>query len=177
MESTMQQRSTFVTVVGWIFIVLSALGLLQSLLFMFLPFDKLMAGVPQPAGQPTPDPAMMASFMRGLMFFFFVVESWVLLSSIGLVLRKGWARISFIVICAIGACFSSLYLLFGLLLRGMPMGNVPNATPAMEQFMHSMMTLMAVMGGLFAALFIFIIYKLSTQKVIQEFLPEAKPQG
>jgi hypothetical protein len=171
----MQQRSTFVSVVGWIFIVLSGLGMLQCLMFMFLPMDKFMAAaqLQAPAGQPVPDPAVMASFMHTMVFIFFVVEAWVLLSSIGLVMRKGWARISFIVICSISAFFSVIYVLVGLLGRSVQMDKVPNATPAMADFMHSMMTIMAVMGAVFAALFIFIIYKLCTQKIAQEFLPQS----
>lgn len=173
----MQERSTFVTVVGWIFIVLSAIGLLQSLMFMFLPMDKMLAQAQQvQPGQPAADPAFMASFMRGMFFFFFVVEAWVLLSSIGLVMRKGWARISFIVVCAIGAFFSVIYVLIGLLGRSLPMNQIPDSTPAMADFTHSIMTVLAVMGAVFAALFIFTIYKLSTQKVTQEFLPQPKPE-
>src|ERR1700739_523772 len=110
----MQERSTFVTVVGWIFIVLAALGMLQSLMFLFLPMDKFMASmqtVQAQQGGPAPDPAFMASFMRGMFFFFFILEAWVLLSSIGLVLRKGWARISFIIICSISTFFSAIYVL------------------------------------------------------------------
>lgn len=172
----MQQRSTFVSVVGWIFIVLSAIGLLQSLFFMFTPMDKLFAQAQQAqAGQPAPDPAMMASVMRGMVFFFFVTEVWVLLSSIGLVMRKGWARISFIVVCAMGTFFSLIYVLIGLLGRSVPMDKAPNVTPAMADFTRSIMTVLAVIGVVFTALFIFIIYKLSTQKVIQEFLPQPKP--
>ena len=172
----MQERSIFVTVVGWIFIVLSAIGVLQGLLFLFIPFDKIMAQaqLQAPAGRPAADPALMTSIMHGMIFFFLVVELWVLLSSIGLVLRKAWARISFIIICSIGVFFSSLYVLLGLLGRNMPMNQAANAPPGMADFMHGMMTVMAVMGAIFAVLFIFIIYKLNTGKVVEEFRPQPK---
>jgi hypothetical protein len=173
------QRSTFVTVVAWIFIVLSGLGTLYCLMFMFTPSDKLMAQFQQqqaavPAGSPALDPAMMVSIMRGMFFFFFVVELWVLLSSIGLVLRKGWARISFIVILVLGILFSLLYVIIGLAGRSMPMDQVPGANAQMGGFMHAIMGAMAVMGAVFAVLFAFIIYKLNTEKVKQEFLPKPK---
>jgi hypothetical protein len=173
----MQERSTFVTVVGWIFIVLSALGTLYCLMFMFTPTDKLMAQFQQqqaamPAGSPAVDPQMMVSMMRGIFFFFFVVQTWVLLSSIGLVLRKGWARISFIVVMAFGIFFGLLYVLIGLAARNAPMGQVPGGGPEMAGFMHAIMGAMAVMGAVFAALFTFIIYKLNTAKIKQEFLPK-----
>src|SRR4051812_32780995 len=110
------QRSTFVTVVGWIFIIFSGLFMLYCLMFMFTPTEKLLAQFQQqqalqPAGSPAADPAMMVSIMRGMFFFFFVAELWVLLSSVGLVMRKGWARISFIVVLALGIFFSLLYVL------------------------------------------------------------------
>jgi hypothetical protein len=144
---------------------------------MFLPMDKFLASaqaVQQQQGQPVPDAALMGSVMRGMFFFFFVVEAWVMLSSIGLVLRKGWARISFIVICSISTFFSAIYILIGVLGRSAPLGNVPNATPQVVAMTHSIMTIMAGMGVVFTALFIFIIYKLSTQKIAQEFLPQPK---
>ncbi len=172
----MQERSTFVTVTGWIFIVLSAIGVLQGLLFLFIPFDKMMAQaqLQAPAGRPAPDPALMASIIHGVFFFMLVVQLWVLLSSIGLVLRKGWARISFIIICSIGAFFSSIYVLLGLLGSHMPMNQAANAPPGMADFMHGLMTVMAVMGAIFAVLFLFIIYKLNTAKVAEEFRPQPK---
>jgi hypothetical protein len=176
----MQQRSTFVTVVGWIFIVFSGLFALYCLMFLFTPTDKLLAQFQQqqalaPTGRPAVDPAMMVSMMRGVSLFFFVVELWVLLSSVGLVMRKGWARISFIVVLAIGIFFSLIYVLIGLAGRSIPMDQVPGANPQMAGFMHALMAAMAYIGAAFAAFFIFTIYKLCTEKVKQEFLPQPKP--
>jgi len=175
-----QQRSTFVTVVGWIFIVISGLASLYCLMFLFTPTDKLLAQFQQqqaamPAGSPVVDPQMMLSMMRGMFFFFFVVELWVLLSSIGLVLRKGWARISFIVVLSLGIFLSLIYVLIGVAGRSAPMGQVPGGSPEMAGFMHAMMGAMAVMGAVFAALFAFIIYKLNTAKIKAEFMPAPKP--
>lgn len=175
----MQLRSTFVTVTGWIFIVLSGLFMLQCLLFLFQPTDTLLAQVQQqqamqPAGTPALDPAMMVSMMRGMFFFLFVVELWVLLSSVGLVMRKGWARISFIVILVLGILVSLLYVLIGLAGRNIPMGAMPGTNPQMSGFMHAILGAMAIIGAVFAVLFAFIIYKLNTEKVKQEFLPPPK---
>lgn len=171
----MQQRSTFVTVVGWIFVVLSGLAALQFLLILFTPMDKLLADAQlqaqqmQPAGAPQADSALMASMLHGVFVFMFCVAVWVLLSGLGLVMRKGWARISFIVILAIGIFFNLIYVLIGLAGRGMPMDQVPGANPAMAGMMHSVMGVMAVMGAVFAVLFAFIIYKLTREKIKKEF--------
>jgi hypothetical protein len=51
---------------------------------------------------------------------------------------------------------------------------MPGANPQMAGFMHSLMGFMAVLGAVFAVLFAFIIYKLNTEKVKQEFLPKPK---
>ncbi len=174
------QRSTYVTVVGWLFIVLSGLVAIYCLIFLFSPTDKLLAQFQQqqtlmPAGQPRQDPAMMLSMLRGMCMFFFVVELWVLLSSVGLVMRKGWARISFIVVLSLGIFFSLIYVLIGIVGRSMDMSTMPGANPQMAGFMHSVMAAMAYMGALFAAFFIFTIYKLCTEKVKAEFMPPPKP--
>jgi hypothetical protein len=178
----MQQRSTFVTVTGWIFVVFSGLLALQTLLILFTPMDdKLFADAQrqaqqmQPAGASPLDPTLMATMLHGVFVFMFCVLAWVLLSSIGLVMRKAWARISFIVILAIGIFFSLIYVLIGLAGRGMPMDQVPGANPAMAGMMHSLMGFMAVLGAVFAVLFAFIIYKLTRGKIAQEFQASPKP--
>jgi|SRR6185312_5297869 len=174
----MQQRSTFVTVTGWVFVVLSGLAALQFLMILFTPMDKLLADAQlqaqlmQPAGTPQSDPALMASMLHGVFIFLFCVAAWVLLSGIGLVMRKAWARISFIVILGVGIFFNLIYVLIGLAGRGM--GQVPGANPAMAGMMHSVMGVMAVMGAVFAVLFAFIIYKLTREKIKQEFMPQTK---
>ena len=170
----MQQRSTFVTVVGWIFIVFSGLGVLESLVFMFLPFDKFIPKTPPQPGVPAPDPAMMAAVMHGMGIFMFLVISWVLLSSIGLVMRKNWARISFIVILSIGIFFGLIYVLIGALgAVFMPTTPLPGQPPEMAGMMRGVMTVMAVFGALFAGLYGWIIYMLCREKIRQEF--ESQP--
>ncbi len=176
----MQERSTFVTVVGWIFIVLSGLAALQFLLILFTPMDKLLADAQlqaqqmQPAGAPQTDPTLMASMLHGVFVFMFCVMAWVLLSGVGLVMRKGWARISFIVILGVGVFFNLLYVLIGLAGRGMSMTEVPGANPAMAGMMHSVMGVMAVLGAVFAVLFAFIIYKLTRPVIAKEFVTSPK---
>lgn len=55
-----------------------------------------------------------ASVIHGMMIFGVAISLRVLLSAVGLVRRKGWARISFIVICTVGVIGSLIYLLVGL---------------------------------------------------------------
>jgi len=173
----MQQRSTFVTVVGWIFVALSGLGALQFLVILFTPMDAQLfteAQQMQPAGAPQMDPAAMASMMHSVFIFMFCLAAWVLLSSIGLVMRKGWARISFIVILGIGIFFNLLYVLIGLAGRSMPLDQVAGADPAAGGMVHAIMGAMAVLGAVFAILFAWIIYRLTRPATAKEFEPSHK---
>ncbi|HET7650248.1 MAG TPA: hypothetical protein VFL15_06080 [Gammaproteobacteria bacterium] len=167
-----QQRSIFVTVVAWIFIVFSALALLEFVLFGFIPFSTLFPGQ-IPAGPNQPNPALVASFMRGVMLVFGLITAWVLLSSIGLLRRKNWARISFIVILILGIVSSALSVLIGAL-GAFAVRNLPaNAsTPAdVQAIMPGMMTFMAVMGVVFIGLYSWILVKLLSARIREEFKP------
>ena len=170
----MEQRSTFVTVIGWIFIVFSGLFLLESLMFMFLPFDKMLPHLPPPQGGPAPDPALVSSMMHGMFFVFGALSAWVLLSSIGLVLRKNWARISFMVILVVNLVFCGLYLLLGLLVVAfMPSGGMPGQPPEMAGFARGMVIFAVVFCAIFAGLYGWILYKLGREEIKKEFLPAA----
>lgn len=169
----MEQRSTFVTVVGWVFLVFSGIGLLEGIMFTLLPFDKLTAAMPQQPGAPQVDPALMSHFMRGVGVFMTLVTLWVVLSCIGLIRRKNWARISFMVLMVISIGFCLLYLLFGVLGALMMPAQIPNAQPGMAGFMRSMLVFMTILCGAFAALYGWILYKLNTERIRKEFEPPA----
>ena len=168
----MEQRSTLVTVVGWIFIVLSGLALLECLTFLFSPMDKMFAQLPAQPGQPALDPAMMASFMRGMMTVVFLIFSWVFISSIGLVRRKNWARISYMVMMILGIGWNALYLLGGLLFLAVG-AKLPtqNGGPDMAVFSHVIGIFMIVFGLAFVSLFGWILYMLNTERIRKEFQP------
>jgi hypothetical protein len=102
-----QQRSTFVTVLAWIFIALSGLGTLISILqnimawtvFRSAEFDQAMQASPQV------DTPFVIDFMFSHFYLFFLagllISVFTLASSIGLLKRKNWARLSFIGIMAL----------------------------------------------------------------------------
>jgi len=167
----MEQRSTFVTVVAWIFIVFSSLFLLEAIMFMVMPVEKLSA-LMQPAQALKPGDTLYLTFMHGFFLVFAALSAWVLLSSIGLVLRKGWARISFMVILIFNLFFCALYLIVGVFgLVSMP-GPGPLSEPT--GFARSMMVFMTVGSAVFGGLYGFIFYKLGTAKIKREFLPPPK---
>lgn len=170
----MEQRSTFVTVVAWIFIVFSGFGLLEVLFFSFLPFDKMLAAAPHTPGQP--DPAAIMPFFRAMLVFMAVMVGWVFVSSIGLLQRKNWARISFIVFMSISAFFSGIYVLVGIfaMIFSSKLPVDPKASIDMQPFFSAMMGFMTGMSLAFTALYCWIIYKLNTDKIKQEFMPAPK---
>jgi|GEM_PF-2595045 len=174
----MEQRSTLVTVVGWIFIVLSGLFLLESLMFLFMPMDRMFANLPQQPGQPRMDPALLGAFMHGMGIFFFLVTSWVLISSIGLVRRKSWARISFLVMLGLGIAWNALYLLIGIFMVALG-GHLPQqpGAPDMSVLSHFIGIFMLVWGGGFVALFGWLMYVLNTERIHREFQPAAPASG
>ena len=105
------QRSTFVTVLGWIFAILSGfgtfLGVLYNIVFrvVFLgpEFSEQMSeAIRQLPPNAPPMMAFMAGHFAQIMSVMLVVAVFVLISSIGLLRRWNWARWCFIVIMALG---------------------------------------------------------------------------
>lgn len=167
----MAQRSVFVTVVGCVFIALSGLFLLQALAFLFLPLDKLLP-LTQPIQLFSPGDTLYLSFARGMFLVLGAVSAWVLLSAIGLVMRKNWARVSFLIIASLGLVFSLLYLVMGL--ADLSAGGAAGQTPDLAPLSHALMRAMVVLGAVFAGVYGGVLYKLSNAKIKAEFLPSPK---
>src|SRR5579859_6675328 len=164
----MEQRSTFVTVVGWLFIVFSGLFMLEALVFMFIPFDKMIPKMPPPQGGPAPDPVLFTSIMHGMWLVMAAFAAWILLSSIGLVMRKNWARISFLVFMFISEFFCVIYFLIGLFgAIFMPSAGLPGQPPEMAGIARGMMVFMLILSLVFGGLYGWIIHKLNTESIKQ----------
>ncbi len=104
--STNQQRSIFVTVLAWIFIVFSGFGtaisILQNIMIqtIFRSSEFNQAAQAVPPGVPP-----FAGFMMGHFQLFFIAfllaSAFMLISSIGLLKRRNWARLCFIGLMAL----------------------------------------------------------------------------
>ncbi|MBD8874183.1 hypothetical protein [Rhodanobacter sp. DHB23] len=175
-------RSTFVTVLAWVFIGLAGfatlIALLQNLMLqlLFLPEMQAHPMPPQPPGLPAPTQWMfghMAWFFRG----FLLVSSATLVASIGLLLRHEWARRLFIGLMG----FAIAYQLFGLAWQWWFMGSMDAFTRAAGMpadagaVMHGFMRVAQVFGTLmalvFCVLFGWIIRRLCSAQVRDEFRP------
>lgn len=103
-----QQRSTFVTVLAWIFIALSGFGTIISILQNIMIFTVFRSPEISQAMQapPPPDMPAAAAFMASHIYLFFLafllISGFTLASSIGLLKRWNWARLCFIGIMLLG---------------------------------------------------------------------------
>jgi hypothetical protein len=171
------QRSTFVTLVAWLFIALSGFATLTSLLqnimiqtmFASPRMEQVMAA-PAPPGAP----AFAAFIMHNMALFFaafLVVSAVTLAASIGLLLRKNWARITFMAIMALGIAWSvgGLFLQFGMLSQMRDMIEAPPGAPDMGVFFVAIAVVSVLFALGFSALHAWILYRLRSPAIAAEF--------
>jgi len=173
------QRSTFVTVLAWIFIVLSGFATFVSLMQNVMVFSIFQApeftDAMDKANRAPNAPPFAAFFTRYFFVFFvfiFLMSAATLASSIGLLWRRNWARIVFIVLMAFGIFWN----LVGLAITGAIMWFMPGIPtgihPAAATFawmMGAMMVFNVVIALGFCALFFWIIRRLRSPEIRAEF--------
>jgi hypothetical protein len=187
------RRSTFVTVVAWIFIGLtgfaSLISLLQNMMLqmIFVPLmEQHHANFSQ--GMPPGMPVQVGWMFDHLIWFFrliVLVLLSVLTASIGLLLRKEWARKLFIGLMGLGILYQMIGVFFqwwfaSTMFDHFPMP--PNPKPdaqQMMQFMQSFMVVIRVFSAMMAIgmafLFGWIIKKLTSAPIRREFTPALAP--
>jgi hypothetical protein len=172
-------RSNFVTVTAWIFIGLSTFSTLISVLqnIMITVMFSAQGGFPPPEAQQHMPPlfAFLFSHMRLYFLAFLVVSAATLLASIGLLMRRNWARIAFIGILALGIVWN----IGGLVLQqwlasSMLEINREMRPPAeFEAVMRGMMIAIRIFSALFAiglsVLFGWMIRQLRSTAIAAEF--------
>lgn len=180
MPDSQPPRSTLVTTIAWIFIVLAGfstvMGLMQTLILHFVfPFEEMKAQIAKdPASEHMPPlaRAMFDSF-EWVALVFLSLSAGLFASAIGLLKRQNWARLVFIGLMLLGVVWN----LAGPLLQQTFMAQIPpmpaDAPPAFQEQMASMQTLMSVfslvIGVGFAALFGWIAWRLRSPAVVAEF--------
>jgi len=156
-SSAALNRSTFVTAVAWIFIALAGfatfISLLQALMFtlvspaaQFPPFAR--------TSPPFQEMPLILRFMMQNVHMFFVafwsLAALTLLSAIGFLRRKNWARLVFIALMVMGITWT----LGGLWLQEQmtsAFSKLPQTDPPeMASRFETMMTVMRVAMGAFA---------------------------
>ena len=173
-------RSTFVTVLAWIFIVLSGFATFMTLLQSVMVFAMLHApgfGDAMAKANQAPNAPPFAAFFTRYFFvvfvFFFVVSAATLASSLGLLWRRNWARIVFIVMMGFGIFWN----LVGLVISGVIMWLMPGiptgvhaAATTFVWMMGAMMVINVVVALGFCALFYWIIRRLGSPEIRAEFV-------
>jgi hypothetical protein len=164
------QASTFVTVLGWIVAIFAGFATLGGLAQSAI----ITAMMPMP---PLTD--MEAAQMPGVMRFVFgnlktvvyamtAADLLAVVSAIGLLKRKEWARITMVVLFAIAAVATAAMAILQLTIMGDLFGgaDVPNDARAM-------MSVMRITAGLFAviliAAFVWIAVRLNSPAIRAEF--------
>jgi hypothetical protein len=172
-------RSTFVTVVAWIFIAIAGfatfISLLQALMFTFVfPADQF----PPPGNAKGLEemPAFFRFMIQNIHWFFVMFWSLsvvTLVAAIGLLRRKNWARLVFVGLMIFGI----LWNLGGIWLQEQMMSTFPKAQagapPDFAAGFDTMMTIMRIAMGAFAigisVLFAWIVKRLVSRSVKAEF--------
>lgn len=164
-------RSTFVTVVGWLFAIFSGFGLFISVLQNIMvhtvfPMDLMTSDVPA-------DFPPMARFMFDhlvlVVLLPLVVAALLLAGSVGLIKRREWARKFMVGLMAVSALWS----VGSVFIQVAWMGQMPSPPPGVADGFATMQVLMvifaAVWGLGFAALFAWIAKRLMSWDIKQEF--------
>jgi len=172
-------ESKFVTNVAWIFIVLTGFSTLISILqnimiTLMVPANEIKGALNKP-GVAEHMPVMarfMFSHIQLFFFGFFVVSAIMLVSSIGLLKRKNWARLVFITILVLGIIWnvSSLFLQSAIMPK-MPTEVMQQQGAKNLQIIFEIMRVFtAIMAIGMSVLFAWIIKKLVSLNIKQEFV-------
>lgn len=178
--------SSFVTVLAWISIALALLGLLyglmQTVMGLVLPADFYLRMLNPYGGEPPRLPPLMhwiytnTLLMGVLMLVLSAIFLWV---SWGVLKRREWGRKGFIAVLVLGtlwqfACIFALpQFIEGML--AVQAGALPQGQtmpPELEGFMTAAMLMGGVVAVVFAALHLWIVWKLCTPAVRAEFDPD-----
>lgn len=171
------QRSTFVTVVAWIFIVLSGFGTLIAILQNIMIHTIFNGWEMQQAMQAPPPPGLapVAMFMTTHIQLFFAmflfVSAAMFASSVGLLKRKNWARLAFVGLMILGIVWN----LGGLILQFTMFSSMQDSfagapgAPDMKPFFIAMAVESALFALGFSGLFVWIAKRLLSPAVVREF--------
>ena len=181
-------RSSFVTVVAWIFIVLSGfstlIGALQNLMIRSMPFDQLKSALQDSTAAQLPGPAR-AMFAHFQLFFLatFLLSLLMLISAVGLLRRRNWARLVFMGLLTLGIVymFGGLFLQQSMLSSfnasfsaAAPQDSVFRVNAKQFQSMFTVMRVFMIAFSLgIAGVFGWIVARLASAKVRTEFVSRA----
>ncbi len=177
-RDAVQPKSTFVTVLAWIFITLAGfatfISIMQNIMItLMFPVKEVTQSLNSPEIQKNmpASATFMFSNIRLFFFAFLVVSSTTLISSIGLLKRRNWGRVLFIAIMLLGIAWN----IFTLVFQQFVMPSMFEMPGPPESNFKAMMTVMGIFTFFMALgisiLFGWIIKRLVSSKIRQEFTP------
>ena len=166
-----EEKSTFVTVVAWLFIAgagfSTLISLMQNVMFHVIfkreEFSQVTQEMPDSA-------AFMFENMQVFVFLFLVICLGMLVSSIGLLKRKNWARLIFIAGLSFGVIWSIGGIAFQMFFFS-SIQEIPHSAQSEEfQIMQSVIQwFAAIFSIVISGVFVWIIRRLLTDAVKREF--------
>jgi hypothetical protein len=171
------QRSSFVTTLAWITIVPAALGVvistLQNILFFtVMPMDpQSLPSVPDMEQMPAFVTFMLAH-LRAMFVAFWLMTVVSLVSGIGLLRRKEWARLFFIALMGLSIVWNmaGVYLQQSFFSAIPSMAEAPPEFSAQFESMASTMWVVSIaMAVAFSAVSVWLIWRLSSAPIKAEF--------
>jgi len=181
MEFTKPQpsRSTFVSVLAWIFIILAGFSTLISLLqniviHTFIPVEQMEKAMIQASARHQISDLAMFIFrhIQLLAGAFFVLSASTLIGAIGLLKRKDWARILFVCFLYLGIAWNiGSVVMQQFMFSSMPIP--PNAPADFRAHFETMASVMRVVSILIAlgltVLYAWLIKRLMSDSIREEF--------
>jgi hypothetical protein len=171
-------KSTFITVLAWIIIVLTGfatcISIMQNILIhTVFPLGEMQAAMANDR-QSNNFPALaifMLSQMQWIMGVFLAISIAAFISGIGLLKRRNWARILIIIFLGMGIIWNIVGLIMQVIvLASFPMIEAPAEVQSSFKIMSSvMMVFAALIAVALSVLFGWIIKRLLSASIVDEF--------
>ena len=165
-----QNKSIFITVLSWILIVLNGFGLLISVLqniMINVMFDRNVFNDISNSSEDFPN--FIFSYFNYIILLYGLIILYSFISSIGLLKRKNWARISYVVLFGIGALYMVTMMVYQWFFTQNinDVFNSPNNDFDKMFLMMRVFTLILTLG--LTGLFSWLITKLLSKNIRDEF--------
>lgn len=179
MSTRDSQPSVFVTVVAWVFIILSGfatfVAIMQNITVHFLlSVDEMRRAMQTQSDGQTPHmTGLMFEHIDILVIVMLLLAVLALAASIGLLLRKNWARITFIGLMIVAIFWNLASLVMQqMFLQGMPMQEEGAAEFARQAqgMMNVLNAFSILLALLLSVLFGWIAWRLASKDIRREFI-------
>jgi hypothetical protein len=172
-DSAPTPQSTFVTVLAWLFIILSGFGVFGSLVQNVMINVMMPTIVKTQASHGQPVPAFPIGIFRVFGVLSFAFACFVLYTAIALLKRRNWARRTFVVLLGCGIIFNVVWaLVFGVGARftHAPPSQVNSAPPEFQSMFVGMVVVFGVFALAMSVLYAWLIRRLCSAPIKAEFV-------